>query len=107
MLMRQSTIIDILRLDRCFVIHARVCHRRKLYISFVLAGLRFAPTHASAAGEADSDPPSSPPDAMPRPEVSECRPEIREAIERAAFALAVKLPADSAAAGSGPCYAKA
>jgi hypothetical protein len=63
MLMRQSTIIDILRLDRCFVVHARVCHRRKLYISFVLAGLRFAPTHASVAGEVDSDPPSSPPDA--------------------------------------------
>ena len=26
--------IDILRLDRCFVGHARVCHRRKPYISF-------------------------------------------------------------------------
>jgi hypothetical protein len=40
--------IDILRLGRCFV-DARVCHRRKLYISFVLAGLGFVPTHAYVA----------------------------------------------------------
>jgi hypothetical protein len=107
MLMRQSTIIDILRLDRCFVVHAHVCHRRKLYVSFVLAELRFVPNHASVAGEVDSRSAliATGRDAAPR--VSECRPEIDEAIERAAFGLAVKLPADAAAAGSGPCYAKA
>jgi hypothetical protein len=77
--------IDILRLDRCFVVHARVCHRRKLYISFVLAGLGFVPTHATVAGEVDSRYALIATERDAAPRVSECRPEVDEAIELCSF----------------------
>src|SRR6266851_371434 len=53
--------------------------------SFVLAALGFAPTHVSVAGEVDSRNAliATGGDAAPR--VSECRPEIDEAIELCSF----------------------
>jgi hypothetical protein len=60
--------IDILRLERCFVVHARVCHRRKLYISFVLAELGSCQLMPPSLDQSTRDTPSSPSNAMPRPE---------------------------------------
>ena len=77
--------IDILRLDRCFVVHARVCHRRKLHISFVLAGLGVVPTQGSVAGEVDSRYALIATERDAAPRVSECRPEVDEAIELCSF----------------------
>jgi hypothetical protein len=91
--------IDILRLDRCIVVHARVCHRRKLSISFVLAD--------SVAGAVDSRYACIAAERDAAPRVSECRLKSMKQSSCAAFGLAVELPAESAIAGSGPCYAKA
>ena len=84
--------IDILRLDRCFVVRARVCQ---------------VPTHASVAEKSTRDTPSSPPNAMPRPECRSAGLKSMKQSSCAAFGLAVRLPAESATAESGPCYAKA
>jgi hypothetical protein len=86
--------IDILRLDRCFVVHARVCHRRKLNISFVLAELGFVPTQASVIGEVDPRYALIATECDAAHRVLECRPEVEEAIELCRFGLAVKLPAE-------------
>ena len=53
------------------------------------------------------DTPSSPSNAMPRPECRSAGLKSMKQSSCAAFGLAAKLPAESAAAGSGPCYAKA
>ena len=99
--------IDILRLDRCFVVHARVCHRRKLYISFVLAELGSCQLMPPSLEQSTRDTPASPPNAMPRPECRSAGLKSMKPSSCAAFGLAVELPEESATAGSGPCYAKA
>jgi hypothetical protein len=70
--------------------------------SFVLAELGFLPTHASAR-----DTSALPPNAMPRPERRSAGLKSMKASSCAAFGLAVKPPAESATARSGPCCAKA
>ena len=72
-----------------------------------LPGSESCQLKAPSLEKSTRDTPSSLSNAMPRPECRSAGLKSMKQSSCAAFGLAVKLPAESAAAGSGPCYAKA
>jgi hypothetical protein len=84
--------IDILRLDRCFVVAPAIVGNCIFPSSLGSVSCQLMPPSLE---KSTRDTPLSPPNAMPRPERPSAGLKLMKQSSRAAFGLAVKLPAES------------